>query len=392
MGGFPRAMADYLLLTGATGLLGRYLLRDLLLEGKSVAVLIRSRGRASAQERLQEVLHHWQTELCANLPRPVCLEGDLTVADLGLTAQARRWANRHCAAVLHNAASLTFFGKDPSSEPWHSNLTGTANVLEFCRHAGIRHLHYMSTAYVCGNRPGTILESELEHGFGFRNDYENSKYEAEKFVRSASFLESLTVYRPAVIVGDSRTGYTTSYHNLYSYFQFAWMLRQYTNLQEDGRWCVPVRLNLTGNEGRNLIPVDWVSAVTTHLVLNPDHHGRTYHLTPLEPVTAREIEDAMCSHFGYYGPRFVGPDGLGDGDLNEVEERFYEYVDRYTPYWNKEPVFDCTNTRTAAPHLPCPRIDIPCLHRLMDFAIQDRWGKRRPQRREQPRMRDQIPQ
>jgi nucleoside-diphosphate-sugar epimerase len=384
-------MSDYLLLTGATGLVGQYLLRDLLLKGKSVAVLIRSRGSESPHERLEEVLGHWENELCTELPRPVCLEGDITVANLGLTAPARQWVSKHCTALLHNAASLTFFGKERSSDPWLSNLTGTGNVLQFCRQSGLRHLHYISTAYVCGNRPGIILESELEHACGFRNDYEHAKYEAEKLVRSASFLDRPTIYRPAIIVGDSQTGYTTTYHNLYSYFQFAWMLRQYANMQEDGRWHVPLRLNLTGEEGRNLISVDWVSAVTTHIVLNSEHHGRTYHLTPLEPVTAREIEEAMCNLFGYYGPRFVGPDGLAGEDLNAVEHRFYEYVDRYTPYWNKEPVFDCTNTRAAAPHLRCPRIDPPCLQRLINFAIQDHWGKRRPQRREPSRKRNPIP-
>ena len=90
----------------------------------------------------------------------------------------------------------------------------------------------------------------------------------------------------------------------------------------------------------------------------------------------------MGSHFGYYGTNFVGPDGLAQGDMNEVERTFYEYVDRYAPYWAKEPVFDCSNTLAAAPHLPCPPIDKPCLHRLIDFAIKDRWGKRRPQRQE----------
>jgi len=354
----------------------------LLLESMPVAVLIRSQGHESAQERLEEMMSYWETELDRKLPRPVSLEGDITLANLGLRTEARRWAAKHCTAILHNAASLTFFGQDRNRDPWLSNFTGTANILQFCRHTGVRHLHFMSTAYVCGKRPGTILESELDHEYGFRNDYENCKFEAEKLVRSAHFLESLTVYRPATIVGDSQTGYTATYHGLYSYFQFAWMLRQYANLQDDGRWCVPIRLNLTGDECRNLVPVDWVSAVTTHLVLNPKNHGRTYHLTPPEPVTAREIEEAMGSHFGYYGPTFVGPDGLAEGDLNEVERRFYEYVDRYGPYWAKEPVFDCTETRTAAPHLPCPRIDTPCLHRLIDFAIQDRWGKRRSQRRQ----------
>jgi nucleoside-diphosphate-sugar epimerase len=384
-------MLNHLLLTGATGLVGQYLLRDLLQEGTPLAVLIRSQGKDSAQERLEQVIAHWEKELYRKLPRPVCLEGDITLPDLGLSRDARRWAAKHCTAVLHNAASLTFFGKDRSSDPWLSNLTGTSNMLSFCRETGVRELHYMSTAYVCGKRPGTIFESELEHDHGFRNDYEHCKFEAEKLVRSAPFLDSLTVYRPATIVGDSQTGYTATYHGLYSYFQFAWMLRQYANLQPDGRWHVSLRINLTGDECRNLIPVDWVSAVTTHLLLNPEHHKQTYHLTPLEPVTARQIEEAMSEHFGYYGPAFVGPDGLA-GPLNEVEQKFYDYVERYAPYWSKEPVFDCTNTRTAAPHLPCPQIDSACLHRLMEFAIQDRWGKRRPHHRERPRAPSPIPQ
>jgi nucleoside-diphosphate-sugar epimerase len=384
-------MSKYLLLTGATGLVGQYLLRDLLLEGTAVAVLIRSQNPVRAEDRLEQVMSHWETKLHRKLPRPVCLEGDITLADLGLSAETRRWVTNHCAGILHNAASLTFFGKDRNHDPWLSNLTGTTNILEFCRQTGVRHLHYMSTAYVCGKRPGTVFESELEHEYGFRNDYENCKFDAESMVRSARFLDSLTVYRPATIVGDSRTGYTTTYHGLYSYFQFAWILRQYANLQDDGRWFVPLRLNVTGEEGRNLVAVDWVSAVATHLVLNPKFHGQTYHLTPLEPVTAREIEEAMSSHFGYYGPTFVGPDGLAERDRNEVERKFYEYVDRYAPYWTKEPVFDCTNTRLAAPHLPCPRIDTPCLHRLMDFAIHDRWGKRRSPHPERFCQRSPVP-
>jgi thioester reductase-like protein len=370
-------MAEYILLTGATGLVGQYLLRDLLLRESPVAVLIRSQDRDPAPERVERVKKHWERELGRPLPRPVCLEGDIVAAGLGLDDAARQWAAGHCRQVLHNAASLTFFGKDRSLDPWLSNLTGTGNVLGFCRQVGLRELHYVSTAYVCGKRPGPVREDELDCGQEFRNDYEASKFAAETLVRSATFLDRLTVYRPAIVVGDSVTGYTATYHGLYSYLQFAWVLRQYATLEEDGRWHAPVRLNLTGDEPRNLVPVDWVSAVITHLVLSPRHHGRTYHLTPLQPVTARQIEEAMSSHFNYYGPTFVGPAALAPGDLNELEKTFYEYVSRYEPYWAEEPVFDCTNTRAAAPHLPCPPTDAPLIGRLIDYAIQDRWGKRR---------------
>jgi thioester reductase-like protein len=99
-----------------------------------------------------------------------------------------------------------------------SNLTGTRNLLQLCRETGVRQFDHVSTAYVCGKRPGPVFERELDCGQTFRNDYERSKCEAEKLVRAAAHLDRVTVYRPAIIVGDSRTGYTTAYHGPYAYF------------------------------------------------------------------------------------------------------------------------------------------------------------------------------
>ena len=370
-------MAGHVLLTGATGLVGRYLLRDLLLKDTPVAVLIRSSDKETAVERLEKVMVHWDQTLRKSLPRPVCLEGDITSPGLGLSREDRSWISRNCPRVLHNAASLAFWGKDRSKDPWLSNLTGTANLLEACHALRIRELHYMSTAYVCGKREGTIYESELDCGQEFRNDYEQAKFEAEKLVHTADFIDNLTLYRPAVITGDSQTGYTSTYHGLYTYLQFTWLFIQYLEPQPDGRYHAKMRLNLTGEETRNLIPVDWVSAATTELFLNKKNHGKTYHLTPLIPVTAKLIENVMSGYFNYYGPYFAGPDALSKGDLNYLETMFYQYVSRYETYWVKEPTFDCKNTLQALPHLPCPPIDHECMRRLIDFAVNDRWGKRR---------------
>jgi thioester reductase-like protein len=365
----------HVLLTGGTGLLGRYLLRELLQRGVPVAVLVRPRSSESAQRRLAEVTGHWERELGRSLPGAVCVEGDICREGLGLAHEAGAWVASHCGAVLHNAASLTFFGKDRTRDPWLTNVTGTANLLAFCRRAGLSQLHHVSTAYVCGRHTQLALEEPPQAAAELRNDYERSKWEAERLARAAEFLERLTVYRPAVIVGDSRTGYTSSYHGLYSYLRFAWLCVQHQGPGPDGRYHLPARLNLTGAEPRNLVPVDWLAAVIVHILLHPAHHGRTYHLTPTRPVTTAELEEAMSEYFNYHGPVFAGPEALSGGGLNELEEVFYEYVARYEPYWSQEPTFDCGNTRAAAPHLPCPVIDRDCLHRLIDFAVRDRWGK-----------------
>lgn len=374
-------MSKHLLLTGCTGLLGQYLLRDLILDGVPLAVVIRSRKEESAAERLEQVLSYWEGELGRSLPRPVCLEGDISVAGLGLCDSDRAWAARNCASVLHNAASLAFVGSDRTREPWLSNLTGTANVLDLCEAVGIGEMHYISTAYVSGMRTGLIHENEFDQGQSFRNDYEHCKFEAEKLVRSASFLGRVTVYRPAIIVGDSLTGYTTTYHGFYAYLYFCWLLTQIQTRDADGRVRADIRLNVTGDEYRNLVPVDWVSAVTAHIYLHAHLHGRTYNLTPVQPVTARELCTALTQSFKLDGPVFVGPDALSDCNLNDLEKMFYEFVAQYQPYWKSEPRFDSSNTRSAAPHLACPRMDPACLKRLIDFAVRDHWGKRRKKKK-----------
>lgn len=368
-------MSGHILLTGATGLLGRYLLRELLLKGTPVAVLIRARGKQSAPRRLQQLTSSLEEELGRELPATICVEGDIAEPGFGWSSETHRWVAHNCELALHNAASLTFVGRDRDRDPWLSNTTGTANMLEICRQTGIRELHYVSTAYVCGTRLGTVFEEDIDCGQSFHNDYENSKLEAEKRVRAAGFLNRLTVYRPAVIVGDSRTGFTATYHGLYSYLHFAWLMLQMIGSDADGRTHLPVRLKGTGGERRNLVPVDWVSAVIAELLLDPSHHGRTYHLVPEQPVTAREIEEAMSSFFNYFGPTFTGSDPLAPEDFNQVEQMFYGYVSQYESYWAEEPEFNASNTLAAVPHLPCPTIDQACLHRLMEFAVHDQWGK-----------------
>lgn len=369
-------MTDRLLLTGATGLLGRYLLRDLLNAGVPLAVLVRPDKHHAAHERLDRLLAHLEWTFGQPLPRPVCLAGDVTRPGLGLSGADRGWAARHCARVLHDAASLAFHGTGEHAEPWRTNAAGTANLLRFSRDVGLREWHYVSTAYVCGDRPDVVSESDAPLGPAFRNDYERSKGEAERLLRSADWLDARTVYRPAIVVGDSRTGYTSTYHGPYRYFHFVWLLRQAARLDAAGRWTLPLRLTLTGDERRNFVPVDWAAAAVTAIVRDPRLHGRTYHLAPAEPLTTRALERSLADYFGFTGPSFVGPDGLRDDDRNELERVFYDAVGQYEPYWSREPWFDCSNVRSALPQLPCPVLDAPLLRRLLDFAIGARWGKR----------------
>ena len=107
-----RASADkYLLLTGATGFVGRYLLRDLLAAGHRVAVVVRPDRKYDPQQRIEAVMQHWERESGHSLPRPIVIAGDVRKKLLGLSHEDWRLVRNSCDRVLHAAAVLTFFGE-----------------------------------------------------------------------------------------------------------------------------------------------------------------------------------------------------------------------------------------------------------------------------------------
>ncbi len=371
-------MSEYTLLTGSTGLLGRYLLRDLLSSGQRVAAVVRPSKAGSGRERVDAILRGWEEEDGSLLPRPVCLEGDVSRPGLGLDSGGRAWVSEHCRSVIHSAAVLTFDNNDANGEPWHTNVGGTKHVLELCEATNTRQLHYVSTAYVCGLREGLVLESELDCGQEFRNAYEKSKLAAEKLVRSARCLDRLTVYRPAVIAGDSVTGYTNTYHGLYLYLKLMSVLVWNTKAGPDGVRYTPVRLQMTGDEPRNIVPVDWVAAVIGHLFRSPSAHGHTFHLTPAQPITPREIIEAGYTYFNSRGVEFCGSAGT-DERISSMDQLAHDNMGIYKAYEVSDPQFDASNLQKFAPDMPCPTLDEPMLHRFWKYGEWDNWGKRKEQ-------------
>jgi len=375
----------YTLITGATGLVGRYLIRDLLLNGHQLALVVRGSRRSSARERIEQILQYWEQQHQRPLPRPVVLDGDISKPSFGLSESDQLWIQQNCKSIIHSAAILEFFGADRNGEPWRTNLDGTRHMLELCERLGIRDIHYVSTAYVAGMQTAVVEESSLAAGQTFRNDYEASKFEAESLVRNASFPEHVTVYRPAVICGDSQTGYTNTYHGLFVYLRLMAMLIPCIPTGPDGRRRTPIRLAFTGEERRNLIPVDWVSAVMCRIFENPAARGLTFHLVPDVPTAARHLIDCCAEYFQSTGVLYAGdpePDNADDVPLSEdqrmFESLFRENAETYANYETTDNTFDASNTRRFVPDLPCPPIDRTIIHRYIEFGNSDKWGKRRP--------------
>lgn len=374
----------YQLLTGATGLLGRYVLRGLLLRDLPVAVVVRPSKFASAIERVEAVLGHWEAELGRSLPRPVVLEGELCQENLGLDAAGVGWLREHCPSVLHCAASMVF-REDKRGEPFRTNVEGTRRLVELCRTAGIRQFHHVSTAYVCGLRTGRVLETELDLGQELGNVYEKSKLAAETIVRQADHFDCATFYRPASIVGDSSSGYVTSYHGFYLPLQLACaMAGRIPPEQMNQRFLAA--LGLSGHEGKNFVPVDWVAEALVRLVTTPELHGATYHLASPEPVTVELFQRVVQEAIRRYWPRPTAQTASPD-DLAAYEGLFQQYMAIYRSHWRNDPVFDLTGTYAALPDLPCPTMDFDLLMRVARYPVANNFA---PHKREAVRQRFDV--
>ena len=362
----------YHLLTGATGLLGGYLVRDLLQAGMNIAVLVRANRFSTARCRIEDLMQRWEREVGYDLPRPPVIEGDIAQENLGLDHADRRWVAEHCESVIHSAASLSFEENEKTGEPRRTNVEGTRNVLDICSETGIRQLHYVSTAYICGLRDGRVLESENNVGQTPSNAYEETKLEAEMMVRGAAFVENLTVFRPAIIIGDSKTGYTSTFHGFYTPLKIAHgvaaKLPPGVNL---GTMLGP--LGLAGNERKNFVPVDWISAVMSHVILNKKLHGATYHLSPGNTINVATMYEVIVAAIRQYSP--PRSDSSEERfDVHEFTDLFRDQLAIYQAYWRDDPEFDIANTSRACAHLPCPDIDKPMLMRACKYAIEKNFG------------------
>jgi thioester reductase-like protein len=366
----------YHLLTGATGLLGSYLLRDFLLAGRRMAVLVRPAKSESARQRVENLMRHWEIMLETSLPRPVVLEGDLGEADLGLDNRTLRWIGRNCESVVHNAASLVFRGDDAAGEPYLSNVEGTRRMLELCRCTGIRQFHHVSTAYVCGLREGRILESEVDVGQTPGNVYEKTKLQAELMVRQSDFIDRPTIYRPSIIVGDSQTGYTTTYHGFYAPLRLAHTMASKVAVGATGGDLLVSALGISERDRKNFVPVDWVSAVMAHIHGHQELHGTTYHVTSPNPPLVLEMAAVMQEVVEELSP-MGEPDSSWNLDGEWFAKTFRDQMGIYGAYWRDDPQFDMTNTLRAAPHLPCPDLDREMMSQLARFAIDANFGRAR---------------
>ena len=135
-------------------------------------------------------------------------------------------------------------------------------------------------------------------------------------------------------------------------------------------------LGLQGSEGKNLVPVDWLSAAIVHLVTHPECHGKTYHLTNPRPVTVQLIQKVVREAIEKYSTRrFIGE--LSDEEIATYDGLFRQYMEVYRSHWRDDPDFDRTNSDAALSQLPCPEIDHEMLLRMASYPVKQNFALKR---------------
>jgi nucleoside-diphosphate-sugar epimerase len=240
------------------------------------------------------------------------------------------------------------------------NVDGTRHVLDFAeRCRDLRRFHYVSTCYVSGRHNGLFREDDLDVGQGFNNFYEETKFLAEVEVRKRSGLP-VTIYRPSVVVGDSRTGETQKFDG--PYFAIRWILRQprVAFLPVVGR---PSRFRF------NVVPRDFIIEAIDFLSgRKPPSAVTCYQLADPAPLTVDQIIDTVARATGRTIVRIPLPKSVAKFAIDRVPGvyRLMRIPSAAIDYFIHPTSYDTTNTqRDLALRVPRFADYAP---RLVEFA------------------------
>lgn len=372
-----------ILLTGATGFVGGQLLARLLArDGRPIVCLVRAPSEAAAARRGDETLARLvpRDRLAEAHGRVTWRRGDVERADLGLDADVRRTLAREVAEIIHCAATTRF--DLPLAEAERINVAGLLAVRDFAAQAaaagGFRRLHHVSTAYAAGRCRGVVRSNHLpdDRARNFRNTYERTKASAERLLRLDRRVPA-TVYRPSIIVGDSRTGCTTSWNVVY--FPMRLMARGRLPFAPHG-----------GPALLDCVPVDYVADGILALGARDDTAGAAFHLTA--GTAAMTVHDVIRQTYAGIArrtgrPLRVGTRALGPARWWLAERalclvargRARDALARFRPYAAYTHIASVFDNRREAELLAAAGVTFPdpetFFPRIVDYALAHDFGR-----------------
>jgi amino acid adenylation domain-containing protein/thioester reductase-like protein len=366
-------------LTGVTGFLGAFVLRDLfrLPEVTQVACLVRATSDDDALVRIRDNMMQYGIWEDAFSDRLLPVAGDLAQSDLGLGRARFDELSQEIDVVFHLAAHVNYI--QPYSAHKAANITGTINILRFATSHRPKALHYVSTIAVFG--PAGLLEptaivyededlGDYLTGLKFDLGYSQSKWVTEQLVKEAQQRGiPVAVYRPGFIMGDSKTGAGNPDD---------FVARLIKGCIAVG--CYPV----LPRQGKEFIPVDYVSEALLRIASDNANLAHAYHLVPPHIDAAVDLMGFFgilkhCGHslealpYQQWVRRLSDDRDLANNALMPLvpmlAEPVYGQLTRWEVYEGM-PIYDTQNTEhalAASGGAMVPHLDHALLQRYLDY-------------------------
>lgn len=387
------------LITGATGLLGRNLLYEILrrellgTEPPEILLLGRS-GRqrgASFVERIQSLFKEEDGQevlryLGMGFPKTLrqlgieCIEADLDKIGLGISQEdALKMVSKPIDVIFHVAARLDFRNTDPVKEKLaRTNIAATKELLRLLQNCNVGEFCFIGSAYSCGMTTGVIEPDYNNLNQRFRNPYERTKLEAENIVRTYCKDEGVRfrIFRPSTISGNLMThppGYTPKFDVFYAWSLF-FLRTKYEFLQSLPGLCehpfhIDCRILYNSSGGINIVPADYAAKVV-YEVCSQKVDGDSFHLVNNQETPHAWYIKKMLETINVEG---VVPVETLPRDLTVIEDVYYNKSVGaiYTPYITMEPMlFSTDNLKPVLKRagIDCPPIDSENFTTLMHFA------------------------
>jgi thioester reductase-like protein len=373
-------MSKHFFMTGGTGLVGKNLIPRLLctFPNSTITLLVRGEDEDEAQERTQTIARDIAGEF--NIPDAVerieGMLGDVGLDHCGLSQRQRDRIVAEATHIVHGAATIRF--DHPLEEARALNCGGTRRLLaiaHMCAEKGkLERFVYLGSSSVSGQRGGHIYEDELEMGQKFFNTYEQSKNESERIVRNNFDKIPCTVFRPSIIIGDSRTGKTSTFNVIYIPLRL---------VQKGLLTYVPG----TRDTLMDLVPIDWVDDAMAYILAQEESVGKVFHITAGPDRAARldEVVVAAVRYFDKHTPlkhprtmEFISKEEYEKrrAAMRGREDALMSQLDTLLPYVTVNRLFDSTN---ADKLLEGSGIEFPLFKnysdKIFEYCVKTNWGK-----------------
>ena len=261
-------------ITGASGFIGRRLVKKLLArEGSVIYFLVRA-----AELNSLDALYEFWDFTPAEKTRVLPVAGDLTEPGLGIAAVDRKKLGKKTTHFFHLAAIYDLTA-DAESQ-LKVNVQGTRNAVQFAESIGAKHFHLFSSIASAGMFEGLFREDMFEEAEGLDHPYFKTKHDSEGIVRRECSIP-WRIYRPAIVVGDSRTGEMDKIDGPYYFFKLIQKMRK----------MVPSWMPTIGIEGGriNVVPVDFVVKAVDHIAHLKGEDGKCFHLVDPTPMRVGDL-------------------------------------------------------------------------------------------------------